>query len=83
MFVLVILMAMGNELVGGEVRIGTMTMLFDDFITLLVGLSLACEFGAKFYFAHRWWRLLSALFFLTRIIFYFVRYQLQRGYAGL
>lgn len=76
MFVLVILMIMGSELVSGEVQIGSMTMLFEDFITLLVGLSLVCEFGAKFYFTHKWWQLLLALFFLAGIIAYFIRYQL-------
>ena len=76
MFVLVILMIMGSELVRGEVQIGSMTMLFEDFITLLVGLSLVCEFGAKFYFTRKWWQLLLALFFLAGIIAYFIRYQL-------
>lgn len=76
MFVLVVLMVMGSDFVSGEIRIGSMTMLFYDFITLLVGLSLVCEFGAKFYFARRWWQLLLALFFLAGIIFYFIRYQL-------
>ena len=51
-------------------------MLFEDFITLLVGLSLVCEFGAKFYFTRKWWQLLLALFFLAGIIAYFIRYQL-------
>lgn len=64
MFVLVVLMVMGSDFVSGEIRIGSMTMLFYDFITLLVGLSLVCEFGAKFYFARRWWQLLLALFSL-------------------
>lgn len=76
MFILVILMIMGNKLVSGEVRIGSMTILFDDFIALLVALSLVCEFGAKFYFARKWWQLLLALFFLCGIILYFVLYQL-------
>ena len=66
MFVLVILMIMGSELVRGEVQIGSMTMLFEDFITLLVGLSLVCEFGAKFYFTRKWWQLLLALFFALK-----------------
>ena len=47
-----------------------------DFITLLVGLSLVCEFGAKFYFTRKWWQLLLVLFFLGGIIAYFIRYQL-------
>lgn len=76
MFVLFILMIMGSELVSGEVQIGSMTMLFEDFITLLVGLSLVCEFGAKFYFTRKWWQLLLTLLFLAGIIAYFVRYQL-------
>ena len=68
MFVLVILMIMGSELVSGEVQIGSMTMLFEDFITLLVGLSLVCEFGAKFYFTRKWWQLLLALFSLPELL---------------
>lgn len=76
MFVLFILMIMGSELVSGEVRIGSLTMMFEDFITLLVGLSLVCEFGAKFYFTRKWWQLLLTLIFLAGIIAYFVRYQL-------
>ena len=76
MFVLGVLMVMGSDFVSGEIRIGSMTMLFYDFITLLVGLCLVCEFGSNFYFARRWWQLLLALFFLAGIIFYFIRYQL-------
>lgn len=74
--VLLILAIIGPNFIRGEIQIGSATVLIEDFINILLDLGLGSEFAAKFYYERKWWQLVLALFFLSAMIFYYIRYQL-------